>query len=254
MRPLDRLRSIKVKLGVVIVATVAGTVVGAGDRARELGLSLGAARRCWPRCSALAMVQFLARGMTSPLREMAAAATRDGARRLRPPRARDLARRGRRAGARVQRDGGRARRRRPHAARPGRQRLARAAHADRRAAGAAREPRRRRRAARPRGAADGARADRAARAAGRAAARPLAAGERRAGAASRRRSRVRALLEQATRECELGEAFTRPVWLRGLRAARRPARRRRPRADAPGRREPARQRGPPLARRTAACG
>ena len=37
---------------------------------------------------ALAIVQFLARGMTSPLREMAAAATRDGARRLRPPRAR----------------------------------------------------------------------------------------------------------------------------------------------------------------------
>src|SRR4051795_10380416 len=73
MRPLDRLSSIKVKLGVVIVATVVGTVLvlWAG---RKLGLpllvrgSLGAAL-------GLAMVQFLARGMTSPLREMAAAAS-----------------------------------------------------------------------------------------------------------------------------------------------------------------------------------
>ncbi|MGH9040937.1 MAG: ATP-binding protein [Acidimicrobiia bacterium] len=71
MRPLDRLPSIKYKLGVVIVAGVAVTVlvVGGGTRA---GVS--------PIFSALAagglsmvMVQLLARGMTSPLREMAAA-------------------------------------------------------------------------------------------------------------------------------------------------------------------------------------
>ena len=54
---------------------------------------------------------------------------------------------------------------------------------------------------------------------------------------------VRELLEQAARECELGD---RPVRLKVVRAARRPARDRRPGADPPGRREPARQRGPPL--------
>src|SRR5829696_3873856 len=73
MRPLDRLRSIKVKLGVVIVATVAGTVwvlfVGL-----KLGLSLEL-RTLLAAVIALAMVQFLARGMTSPLRDMAAAAS-----------------------------------------------------------------------------------------------------------------------------------------------------------------------------------
>ena len=47
---------------------------------------------------------------------------------------------------------------------------------------------------------------------------------------------------------------SRPRAAEGLRAARRPARHRRPRADAPGRREPARQRGPPLPARRAACG
>src|SRR3954468_14501710 len=73
MMPLDRLQSIKVKLGVVIVVTSFGSVVvlWAG---RKLGLpvlvrgSLGAVL-------GLGMVQFLARGMTSPLREMAAAAS-----------------------------------------------------------------------------------------------------------------------------------------------------------------------------------
>lgn len=72
MRPLDRLRSIKVKLGVVIVAAVAVTVavviVGVNAGISLWILSIGAA------LAALAMVQFLARGMTSPLREMAAAA------------------------------------------------------------------------------------------------------------------------------------------------------------------------------------
>ena len=72
MRPLDRLSSIKAKLGVVIVAAVAMTVV-----VNEVGYMIG-----WPLwvravtagALALAMVQFLARGMTSPLREMAVAA------------------------------------------------------------------------------------------------------------------------------------------------------------------------------------
>ena len=67
-RPLDRLSSIKVKLGVVIVATVAGTVLVlvAG---LKLGLSLEL-RTITAAVIALGLVQFLARGMTSPLREM----------------------------------------------------------------------------------------------------------------------------------------------------------------------------------------
>jgi signal transduction histidine kinase len=72
VRPLDSLRSIKLKLGVVIVAAVVVTVavVRVGER---LGLSplisgLVAA------ALALAVVQVLAHGMTSPLREMVAAA------------------------------------------------------------------------------------------------------------------------------------------------------------------------------------
>ena len=72
MRPLDRLGSIKLKLGVVILAAVAVTVtvVSLGE---EVGLSpvltgLAAA------ALALAMVQLLAHGMTFPLREMVTAA------------------------------------------------------------------------------------------------------------------------------------------------------------------------------------
>jgi signal transduction histidine kinase len=73
MRPLDRLPSIKVKLGVVIVATVFGTVgvLALGYRA---GLSLPV-RAALAAAGALALVQLLARGMTSPLREMASAAS-----------------------------------------------------------------------------------------------------------------------------------------------------------------------------------
>jgi signal transduction histidine kinase len=72
MRPLDFLGSIKTKLGVVIVAAVGVTVV-----VIALGTKTGIP--IWVRSVgavvlALAMVQFLARGMTSPLREMAAAA------------------------------------------------------------------------------------------------------------------------------------------------------------------------------------
>ena len=72
MRPLDPLSSIKIKLGTVIVAAVAVTVVvvTVGVRADVppivSGLAAGAL--------ALGMVQLLAHGMTSPLREMAEAA------------------------------------------------------------------------------------------------------------------------------------------------------------------------------------
>lgn len=73
MRPLDPLSSIKVKLGVVIIAAVLVTIVTVAIGVRAglplyvCGISAGAL--------ALGMVQFLARGMTSPLREMAAAAS-----------------------------------------------------------------------------------------------------------------------------------------------------------------------------------
>jgi signal transduction histidine kinase len=72
MRPLDRLRSIKLKLGIVIVASVATTMV-----VNEVGLALNikpGARVITAMALALGMIQLLARGMTSPLREMARAA------------------------------------------------------------------------------------------------------------------------------------------------------------------------------------
>ncbi|MDQ4065256.1 MAG: ATP-binding protein [Actinomycetota bacterium] len=68
MRPLDRLPSIKLKLGIIIVATVAGTTV-----AVLLGIRAGLG---WfvsfvlAAALGLASIQVLARGMTSPLREM----------------------------------------------------------------------------------------------------------------------------------------------------------------------------------------
>ncbi|HJR46288.1 MAG TPA: ATP-binding protein [Actinomycetota bacterium] len=72
MRPLDPLGSIKFKLGVVIVAAVGVTLVVLIVAIRTpLPLWLGAIGAL---VLALAMVQFLARGMTSPLREMAHAA------------------------------------------------------------------------------------------------------------------------------------------------------------------------------------
>ncbi|HET7721673.1 MAG TPA: ATP-binding protein [Acidimicrobiales bacterium] len=72
MRPLDPLSSIKMKLGAVIVAAVAVTVLvvsvstGAGVSPVVSALAAGAL--------SLGLVQVLAHGMTSPLREMAAAA------------------------------------------------------------------------------------------------------------------------------------------------------------------------------------
>ena len=72
MRPLDRLTSIKTKLGIIIVGAVAGTTL-----AIVLGFRAGLGWVSSALISAavgLAVIQFLARGMTSPLREMAAAA------------------------------------------------------------------------------------------------------------------------------------------------------------------------------------
>jgi signal transduction histidine kinase len=73
MRPLDPLPSIKLKLGVVIVAAVCVTV-------GLIILCFRAHLAMWWSIPGsivvgLGMVQLLARGMTSPLREMAAAAT-----------------------------------------------------------------------------------------------------------------------------------------------------------------------------------
>jgi len=72
VRPLDRLPSIKLKLGVIIVGAV-----GVSTFIIALGVKL----RIWPYFTvalagalALAMVQVLARGMVSPLREMSQAA------------------------------------------------------------------------------------------------------------------------------------------------------------------------------------
>jgi signal transduction histidine kinase len=73
VRPLDPLPSIKVKLGVVIVATVVGTVLVLALGGR-IGLSVEV-RVAVAAVLGLAMVQGLARGMISPLREMAAAAS-----------------------------------------------------------------------------------------------------------------------------------------------------------------------------------
>ena len=85
MRPLDRLGSIKTKLGVLVAVTVAVAAT-----LSVLGVRLG----LWPRYTipaavvvALVVTQLLARGMTSPLREMTAAArtmaTGDYSRRVR---------------------------------------------------------------------------------------------------------------------------------------------------------------------------
>ena len=71
MRPLDRLASLKLKLGLVIVAAVVTTLI-----VNELGLRYGfkpASRAVVAAGLALVMVQLLARGMISPLREMATA-------------------------------------------------------------------------------------------------------------------------------------------------------------------------------------
>ena len=72
MRPLDRVGSIKLKLGVTIVVSVVLTTA-----AVYLGLEagLGWASAVLALVVALSSIQVLARGMTSPLREMAQVAT-----------------------------------------------------------------------------------------------------------------------------------------------------------------------------------
>jgi signal transduction histidine kinase len=72
MRPLDRIGRIKLKLGAAILAAVAVTVVvvSAGEKAGVWPVFTGIVAAVL----ALAVVQLLAHGMTSPLREMAAAA------------------------------------------------------------------------------------------------------------------------------------------------------------------------------------
>jgi signal transduction histidine kinase len=72
MRPLDRLPSLKAKLSVVIVAAVAVTVVVVAG-GHDLRLNL-APLALIALLLSLGMIQLLARGMTSPLREMADAA------------------------------------------------------------------------------------------------------------------------------------------------------------------------------------
>ena len=72
MRPLDGVRSIKAKFGAVILAAVAMTLV-----LNEVGLALNVqpvSRWALAALLSLGLVQLLARGMTSPLREMASAA------------------------------------------------------------------------------------------------------------------------------------------------------------------------------------
>jgi signal transduction histidine kinase len=71
-RPLDVVSSIKLKLGIAIVAAV-----GVSSAVSYLGFRVGLP--LWPRplisaAIALVMIQVLARGMTSPLRQMADAA------------------------------------------------------------------------------------------------------------------------------------------------------------------------------------
>jgi signal transduction histidine kinase len=73
-RPLDRVGSIKLKLGIAIVVAV-----GVSSVVSYVGFRLGVPIWCRPIIAAtiaLALVQVLAAGMTSPLREMAAAARR----------------------------------------------------------------------------------------------------------------------------------------------------------------------------------
>jgi signal transduction histidine kinase len=73
VRPLDRIRSIKTKLSIVIVAAVAVTATTS-----TVGFHLGVPLWLRPIIAAtlaLTMVQFLAHGMTRPLRDMANATT-----------------------------------------------------------------------------------------------------------------------------------------------------------------------------------
>ena len=200
-RPLDRIPSLKLKLGLVIVAAVFVTAFLAVVAANtQLPVWLGGVLAV---AAALLMVQFLARGMTAPLRAMAAAATAMAAgrydRRVETD-SRDEV--GELAEA-FNRDGRGARRRRHRAARADRQRVARAAHADQRAARGAREHRRRGRARRAGDAAHDAGPGRPARPARVPAARPVRL-EARDTTLESRTFAVAPMLEAAVREAQIG--------------------------------------------------
>jgi signal transduction histidine kinase len=72
MSPLDRLGSIKLRIGLIIVAAIAVSAL-VSTVGYRFGIPL-LLRPVMAAVIALAMVQVLARGLTSPLREMAAAA------------------------------------------------------------------------------------------------------------------------------------------------------------------------------------
>lgn len=72
-RPLDFATSLKVKLGIIIVGTVLGSILVLA-LGRYAGIPLGP-RLLSTAIIGLAVAQFLARGMISPVREMATAAT-----------------------------------------------------------------------------------------------------------------------------------------------------------------------------------
>ena len=84
LRPLDPVRSIKVKLGVVVVASLA-----VGLLVATVSLQLVGTGTWWALAAAmtaaLVLTQVLAHGMTSPLRQMTAAATAMAAGRPAPP-------------------------------------------------------------------------------------------------------------------------------------------------------------------------
>ena len=143
---LDAVSSLKVKLGLLVAASVVTAVLltllgSAADVSPLLVLPVSVAL-------ALGVTQLLAAGMVAPLRRMTEVLAGDGARRLLRPGAHLGHRRGRPARRRLQPDGRGPRDGRPRAARPDRHRLPRAAYAAHGDDRPAREPRRRRRARR----------------------------------------------------------------------------------------------------------
>ena len=227
VRPLDRIRARSSSSSALVI-------VAGGRRRRLAAIVAPRARTSTGRSGALAVdaVALGARPAPGARHDLAAArdggrGRGDGARRPRPPASRvGRARRGRRARARVQRDGA-------ELAETDRQRrdlvanvVARAAHADLRAAGRARERRRRRRASptRRRCARCCAQVERLG-AAGRPAARPLAAGGR---ARRARAAAVRGRARCSSRRAARGAAARadRRAIARRVASTRRPARRR----------------------------
>ncbi len=169
-RPLDPVRSVKLKISVLLLASGGA---GLAYLYYEYGWQPPVGISLVTVAIVLLTAQVLAHGMTRPLRAMTAAARAmaqgDYSRRVRAT-SRDEV--GQLAVA-FQPDGRRPRRRRPAAPRADRERVPRAADADRRAAGGTGEPGRRRGHGRPGDALDRARPDPAPGQAGRRAARPV---------------------------------------------------------------------------------